>query len=226
VLEAEKAKAEQDAANKAEAKKLQEDMEGDPEEEEEDLTPGTPVTPVASTSKKRPAQDDAETPKRPAKVTRISPRRSMFTKVVKHNIKDKKQLQFDLRFARYMVGTNLSMAHAANIETLEFFEEFLPIYHIKNPSTFTRYYSGLFALLQIQHNITAHICITTITTSNFCNFRISQVFHIFLETKCHFCTPIARQLLTRSWLSNCHNAKVCPSQQTTGPPGVVTLTWG
>jgi len=43
VLEAEKAKAEQDAANKAEAKKLQEDMEGDPEEEEEDLTPGTPV---------------------------------------------------------------------------------------------------------------------------------------------------------------------------------------
>ena len=125
-----------------------------------------------------------------------------------------------------MVGTNLSMAHAANIETLEFFEEFLPIYHIKNPSTFTRYYSGLFALLRIQHNITAHICISTITTSNFCYFRIWQVFHIFLETKCHFCTPIARQLLTRSWLSNCHNAKVCPSQQTTGPPGVVTLTWG
>jgi hypothetical protein len=199
-------------------------MEGDPEEEEEDLTPGTPVTPVASTSKKRPAQDDAETPKRPTKVTRISPRRSMFTKVVKHNIKDKKQLQFDLRFARYMVGTNLSMAHAGNIETLEFFEEFLPIYHIKNPSTFTRYYSGLFALLRIQHNITAHICIIAITTSNFCNSRISQVFHIFLETKCHYCTPIARQLLTRSWLSNCHNAKVCPSQQTTGPPGVVTLT--
>ncbi len=64
------------------------------------------------------------------------------------------------------------------------------------------------------------------TLHNFCNSRISQVFHIFLETKCHFCTPIARQLLTRSWLSNCHNAKVCPSQQTTGPPGVVTLTWG
>jgi len=128
------------------------------------LTPGTPVTPVASTSKKRPAQDDAETPKRPSKVTRISPRRSMFTKVVKHNIKDKKQLQFDLRFARYMVGTNLSMAHAANIETLEFFEEFLPIYHIKNPSTFTRYYSGLFVLLRIQHNITEHICFIAITT--------------------------------------------------------------
>ncbi len=44
VIEAEKAKAEQDAANKAEAKKLQEEMEGDPEEEEENLTPATPAT--------------------------------------------------------------------------------------------------------------------------------------------------------------------------------------
>jgi len=139
VIEAEKAKAEQDAANKAEAKKLQEEMEGDTDEDEDDLAPATPATPVPSTSKKRTAQDDAETPKRPAKVTRISPRRSMFTKVVKHNIKDKKQLQFDLRFARYMVGNNLGMAHAGTEETLEFFEEYLPIFHIKNPSTFTRY---------------------------------------------------------------------------------------
>ena len=161
VIEAEKAKAEQDAANKAEAKKLQEEMEGDPDDDEEDLTPATPVP---STSKKRPAQDDAETPKRPSKVTRISPRMSMFTKVVKHNIKDKKQLQFDLRFARYMVGTNLGMAHAANVETLEFFEEFLPIYHIKNPSTFTRYYSGLFVLLRLLRNITVLICYISITT--------------------------------------------------------------
>jgi hypothetical protein len=42
VVEAEKSKAEQDAANKAEAKKLQEEMEGDPDEDEEDLTPSTP----------------------------------------------------------------------------------------------------------------------------------------------------------------------------------------
>jgi len=107
VIKAEKAKAEQDAANKAEAKKLQEEMEGDPEEEEEDLTPDTPATPIPgpSTNRKRAADNDggAETPKRPTKVTMVSPRRSMFTKVVKHNIKDKKQLQFDLRFARYMV---------------------------------------------------------------------------------------------------------------------------
>jgi len=88
-------------------------MEGDPEEEEEDLTPATPATPATPTpgpSRKRTAGDDAgaDTPKRPKKVTRISPRRSMFTKVVKHN---KRQLQFDLRFARYMVGNNLGMAH-------------------------------------------------------------------------------------------------------------------
>jgi hypothetical protein len=42
VIEAEKVKAEQDAANKAEAKKLQEEMEGDPDDDEEDLTPATP----------------------------------------------------------------------------------------------------------------------------------------------------------------------------------------
>jgi len=38
-----------------------------------------------------------------------------------------------------MVGNNLGMAHAGTEETLEFFEEYLPIFHIKNPSTFTRY---------------------------------------------------------------------------------------
>ncbi len=60
VIEAEKAKAELEAANKAEAKKLQEDMEGDPEEEEEDLTPGTPAAPTSPTpgpSRKRSADD-------------------------------------------------------------------------------------------------------------------------------------------------------------------------
>jgi len=76
------------------SQKLQEEMEGDPDEDEDDLTPATPATPVLgpSTSRKRAAEDDggAETPKRPTKVTRISPRRGMFIKVVKHNIKDKK----------------------------------------------------------------------------------------------------------------------------------------
>ena len=137
VVEAEKSKAEQDAANKAEAKKLQEEMEGDPDEDEEDLTPSTPQ-PTPGTSKKRPAVAD-DTPQRPKKLPRISPRRNMFTKVVKHNIKDKRQLTFDLRFCRYLVGNNCSMAHAGTEETIEFFEEYLPIFHIKNPSTFTRY---------------------------------------------------------------------------------------
>jgi hypothetical protein len=63
----------------------------------------------------------------------------MFTKVVKHNIKDKKQLYFDLRYTRYIVGNNYGIASVGSEETLEFFEEFLPIYHVKNPSTYSRY---------------------------------------------------------------------------------------
>ncbi len=123
MIEAEKAKAEQDAANKAEAKKLQEDMEGDPDEDEEDLTPGTPTTPIPTPgpSKKRPtaaAEDD--TPQRPKKLPRVSPRRSMLTKVVKHNIKDKRQLNFDLRFCRYMVGSSLA---PENLELLVYLHE-------------------------------------------------------------------------------------------------------
>jgi len=138
VVEAVKAKAEQDAANKEEAKKLQEEIEGDPEEEEEDLSQNQ--TPTPGPSRKRSADDDggADTSKRPKKVTRISPRRSMFTKVVKHNIKDNKQLYFDLRYTRYLVGNNYGISTAGTDETLEFFEEFLPIFHIKNPSTYTR----------------------------------------------------------------------------------------
>ena len=50
VLQAEKEKAEREAANKEEAQKLQEEMEGDPDDIEEDLT----QTPGPS-SRKRPA---------------------------------------------------------------------------------------------------------------------------------------------------------------------------
>ncbi len=44
-------------------------MEGDPEEEEEDLTPATPATPAPGPSRKRSADDDGgvDTPKRPKK---------------------------------------------------------------------------------------------------------------------------------------------------------------
>ena len=77
VLQAEKEKAERDAANKEEAQKLQEEMEGDADEIEEDLT----QTPGPS-SRKRPADEImGETPKRPRAGDKLSPRKSMFTKV-------------------------------------------------------------------------------------------------------------------------------------------------
>jgi hypothetical protein len=131
-------------------------MEGDPDEDEEDLTLGTPTTaiPTPGPSKKRPAGEDDDTPKRPKKLPRASPRMSMFTKVVKHNMKNKKQLHFDLRFCRYMVGNNLGMAHAGTEETLEFFEEFLPIFHIKKSIN----------IYQVLVRIVCVICFISITT--------------------------------------------------------------
>ncbi len=78
VLNAEKDKAEREAANKEEAAKLQEEMEGDPDDVEEDLS----QTPEPS-SRKRPADEVlVETPKRPKAGDKNSPRKSMFTKVI------------------------------------------------------------------------------------------------------------------------------------------------
>ncbi len=78
VLIADKETAERDAANKEEAQKLQEEIEGDPDDLEEDLTqiPGP-------SSRKRPADEIlGETPKRPRAGDQNSPRKSMFTKVI------------------------------------------------------------------------------------------------------------------------------------------------
>jgi len=77
VLTAEKEKAEREAANKEEAQKLQEEIEGDPEDLEDDLT----QTPGPS-SRKRPADEIlGETPKRPRAGDKMSQRKSMFTNV-------------------------------------------------------------------------------------------------------------------------------------------------
>ena len=81
-----------------------------------------------------------ETPKRPRPGTKISPRRAYFTKVVKHNVKDKKQLNFDIKLTRVMVALNCGFAGLATGEVRQFCDEFLAEYHIKNPSTFTRYF--------------------------------------------------------------------------------------
>ncbi len=62
----------------------------------------------------------------------------MFTKVVKHNVRDKKQLDFDLRLTRYLIGNNYSFKGVASAESLLFFEGLVPQYHLKHPTTFTR----------------------------------------------------------------------------------------
>ncbi len=78
VINAEKEKAEKEAANKEEAQKLQEELEGDPDDVEEDLT----QTPGPS-SRKRPGDEIlGDTPKRPRAGDKNSPRKSMFTKVI------------------------------------------------------------------------------------------------------------------------------------------------
>ncbi len=138
-MKAEKEKAEEDAAKKEEATKLHQEMEGDPDCIEEDLS-----QPALGQSRKRPAdevaaeEDHFTTPKRP-KSCRLSPKRSIFTKVVKYNVKDKKQIYFDLRLTRLLISQNCGFTGLASTETLQFCEDFMPQYHIKNPSTFTRY---------------------------------------------------------------------------------------
>jgi hypothetical protein len=57
---------------------------------------------------------------------------------VKLNVKDKKQLEFDLRFADYLVGNNFAFESVASKKTHHFFEWVSPQFHIKHPTTFTR----------------------------------------------------------------------------------------
>jgi hypothetical protein len=54
-------------------------------------------------------------------------------------VRDKKQLNFDIKLARLMVALNCGFTGLASEEVKKFSDEFLPEYHIKNPSTFTRY---------------------------------------------------------------------------------------
>ena len=118
---------------------MQKDIEGNPDDIEEDLSQLSP-----GPSKKRLAEEVAGeddlflTPKRPKTAAKVSPRRAVFSKVVKHNVKDKKQLNFDLKLARLLVANNCGFTGLASAETAKFCEEFLPQYHIKHPTTFTR----------------------------------------------------------------------------------------
>ena len=58
---------------------------------------------------------------------------------VKYNVKDKKQLEFDLRTADYFVAHNLSFEHLSTPKAHEYYEWLAPQFHVKHPTTFTRY---------------------------------------------------------------------------------------
>jgi hypothetical protein len=62
--------------------------------------------------------------------------------VVKHNVKDKKQLNFDIKLARMLVALNCPFEGLADGEVRQFCDEFLAEYHIKNPTTFTWYFDN------------------------------------------------------------------------------------
>jgi hypothetical protein len=53
-------------------------------------------------------------------------------------VRDKRQLNFDIKLARLMVALNCGFTGLATEEVKKFSDEFLPEYHIKNPTTFTR----------------------------------------------------------------------------------------
>ena len=110
------------------------DKEGSIEEEEEDLaTPGT--------SKKRPAPGEGdlfETPKAKRPATSQLSGKSLFHRVPKHNVKDKKQIYWDLRLTEFIVGNNLPYELVSSVISKRWYEEFQPQYHLKHATTFSR----------------------------------------------------------------------------------------
>ena len=82
-------------------------------------------------SRKRPADGIlADTPNRPRPGTKISPRKAYFTKVVNYNVKDKKQLNFDIKLARLLVSLNCAFTGLASAEAKKFADEILAKYHM------------------------------------------------------------------------------------------------
>jgi hypothetical protein len=112
------------------------DKEGSIEEEEEDLaTPGT------SQGKKRAAPGEGdlfETPKAKRPATSQLTGKSLFHRVPKHNVKDKKQIYWDLRLTEFIVGNNLPYELVSSNSSKRWYEEFQPQYHLKHATTFSR----------------------------------------------------------------------------------------
>jgi len=133
VIKMESEKSKKTAANKEVLVQVIAEQEGSIEEEEEDLaTPGT--------SKKRPAPGEGdlfETPKAKRPAHHLSGK-SLFHRVIKHNVKDKKQIYWDLRLTELMVGNNIPYEFVADDITKKWMEEFHPQYHLKHPTTFSR----------------------------------------------------------------------------------------
>ena len=136
LVQLESERADRAASDKAELAKVISEAEGSNEEEEEDLT--TPTTP----GQKRPAAAEADlvhTPKsKRAKPNPVTPARSIFHRVQKYNVRDKKQLYFDLRLTSYLIGNNFGYETLATEASKKWFEEFNPQYHLKHPTTFSR----------------------------------------------------------------------------------------
>ncbi len=134
VITADKEKAEKEAANK-EAQRLQEEIEGDPNDLEEDLTQHTP----GPSRRKRPVDEVlGKTPKRPRAGEKLSPSKFMFTKVEKYYVKDKKQLEFDLTYPEHLIFNNYSFESIASRVNQKWYKWLVPQYHVKHPTMFTR----------------------------------------------------------------------------------------
>ena len=131
---------ERDHAKSEAAKELEdliEDMEGNIDEHEEDLT--------ATPSQKRPAageEDLFKTPKSKQARPDVnkSVRKSIFHRPVKYNIKDKRQYYFDIETMRYIITNNMPYEPVNTEGSKRWFGIFLPHYHLKNATTFSRYF--------------------------------------------------------------------------------------
>ena len=99
------------------------------------------ATPGTSKKRAAPGEGDLfETPKakRPATSQQLSGK-SLFHRVTKYNVKDKKQIYWDLRLTELMVGNNLPYEFVSSNISKRWYEEFQPQYHLKHPTTFSRY---------------------------------------------------------------------------------------
>jgi hypothetical protein len=137
IIKAETEKAEKTFANKVVLSQVIAQQDSSIEDEEEDL-----ATPGPSLKRPAPGEGDFfEIPK--SKRGKSNPAhqlsgKSLFHRVTKYNVKDKKQIYWDLRLMELMVGNNLPYEFVAEDITKRWMEEFQPQYHLKHATTFSR----------------------------------------------------------------------------------------